>query len=96
MIARSRGPSGANDEYLFMLEEALGQLGEEGEEGGCGDEHVRDLSERVRLLKGIERGSGGRGGDGKDGVKVRAVGIEVGRVRSGEGGRADEEVEKTS
>lgn len=93
MIARSAGPSGANDEYLFMLEEALGDLWE-GE--GSGDEHVRELAGRVRLLKKKKIGSGDGvgGGEGKDGESGRAVGIEVERVRSGEGGQADEETEK--
>lgn len=92
MIARSTGPSGANAEYLFMLEEALGGLGE-----GSGDEHVRDLAERVRSLKKVESEDGVRGGDLKDGdsvVRVRAVENEVERVRSGEGGQAGEETEK--
>ncbi|KFY31222.1 hypothetical protein V494_07987, partial [Pseudogymnoascus sp. VKM F-4513 (FW-928)] len=40
-IAVSVGPSGRNAEYLFNLEEALGELGEEGR-----DEHVRDLAGR--------------------------------------------------
>lgn len=54
MIAASRGPSGENAEYLFMLEEALDGLGD-----GSRDEHVKDLADRVRDLQtmvGRERG----------------------------------------
>ena len=46
VIATSVGPSGANAEYLFMLEEALESLGE-----GSGDWHVEDLAKRVSFLK---------------------------------------------
>ena len=58
VIATSEGPSGRNDEYLFMLEEGLERL-------GGGDGHVRALSERVRRLVGergweeVMRGGGG-------------------------------------
>ncbi|MCJ1283676.1 hypothetical protein MMC26_003007 [Xylographa opegraphella] len=45
-ISRSRGPSGENVEYLFMLEQALKELGTE-----SGDEHVQDLAERVRRIQ---------------------------------------------
>ncbi|KAL9598920.1 MAG: hypothetical protein Q9219_004186 [cf. Caloplaca sp. 3 TL-2023] len=44
-IWKSKGPSGENKEYLFMLEEALDGLGEE-----AGDEHVEDLARRVRAI----------------------------------------------
>jgi len=47
VIAISAGPSGANAEYLFMLEQALEGLSE-----GSGDEHVRVLCQRVKLLMG--------------------------------------------
>lgn len=95
MIARSRGPSGANAEYLFMLEDALRDLGE-----GSGDGHVGDLAERVRslLMEGGD-GEGVRSGDGEDrrsGVDMQAVENEVGRVRNGGGPQADEETEKVS
>lgn len=46
VIGTNRGPSGENDEYLFMLEEALDGLGE-----GSRDEHVKDLADRVRALQ---------------------------------------------
>ena len=45
VIARSEGPSGRNDEYLFMLDRALEEISV-GKEGG--DAHVRDLAARVR------------------------------------------------
>lgn len=94
VIAGSAGPSGANAEYLFMLEAALMGLGE-----GSVDEHVRDLAERVRSLMKGGKGKGGRSGDGKDGdseLKTQAVENEVERIRSGESGRAGEETEKVS
>ena len=42
-ISKSRGPSGENKEYLFMLERALEELGKE-----SGDAHVKDLACRLR------------------------------------------------
>lgn len=47
-ISRSHGPSGPNPEYLLSLEASLNELGEE-----AGDEHVRDLSDRVRTVLGL-------------------------------------------
>ncbi|KAK5134382.1 hypothetical protein LTR08_006562 [Meristemomyces frigidus] len=47
-IARSRGPSGENREYLYLLEQALGQLGE-----GSGDAHVSDLARRCRGVEAL-------------------------------------------
>jgi glutathione-specific gamma-glutamylcyclotransferase len=44
-ISKTRGPSGLNTDYLFSLEEALADLGPE-----SGDEHVTDLSNRVRTV----------------------------------------------
>lgn len=44
-IFASTGPSGRNRDYLWGLERALGELGPE-----SGDEHVTDLSNRVRAL----------------------------------------------
>lgn len=44
-IHRSEGPSGLNRAYLLGLDDALRELGPEG-----GDEHVTDLSERVRAI----------------------------------------------
>jgi cation transport protein ChaC len=45
-ILRSKGPSGENREYLYMLGEALQALSAESE-----DEHVRDLVKRCRKLE---------------------------------------------
>lgn len=44
-IYRSEGPSGLNRAYLLGLDDALRELGPDG-----GDEHVTDLSERVRAI----------------------------------------------
>ncbi|KAK0612960.1 ChaC-like protein-domain-containing protein [Bombardia bombarda] len=44
-IYHSRGPSGLNREYLWELEKALEELSPE-----SGDEHVTDLSNRVRAV----------------------------------------------
>ena len=48
-ISNSIGPSGENKEYLFMLQRALDELGEESR-----DAHVNELACRLRE---IERGS---------------------------------------
>jgi cation transport protein ChaC len=45
-ILKSKGPSGENREYLYMLGEALQALSPESE-----DEHVRDLIKRCRQLE---------------------------------------------
>ena len=79
-IARSKGPSGENVEYLFMLERALGELGE-----GSGDEHVKDLADRVRE---IERRCPESTPSGI------AVEREIDRVQSGQSHDRQEEVEK--
>ncbi|KAH8910573.1 ChaC-like protein, partial [Coniochaeta sp. PMI_546] len=44
-IYRSQGPSGLNRDYLWGLERSLDELSPE-----SGDEHVRDLAERVRAI----------------------------------------------
>ncbi|KAI9805416.1 MAG: hypothetical protein M1825_000667 [Sarcosagium campestre] len=49
-IWRSRGPSGENKEYLFLLEAGLESLNH-----GSGDEHVQDLASRVRALERSQR-----------------------------------------
>ena len=99
VIAASHGPSGANAEYLFMLEESLASLG--GESGDC---HIKDLATRVRLL--LARNANAKtGGDYRGamegemrtsdaGLAYAAVERELERVRSGEGGKPDEEAEK--
>ena len=89
VIASSRGPSGRNSEYLFMLEQALEELAPEN-----GDGHVRDLAVRVRGLMGGGEEIGERG-DARSGIAGEGVEKEVERVRSGEGGKSVEEVEKT-
>ncbi|PGH14864.1 hypothetical protein AJ79_02726 [Helicocarpus griseus UAMH5409] len=67
VIARSRGLSGENREYLYLLERALegpgfsgGSTSFDGGDGGEGngekvaDGHVADLARRVRLIEGEE------------------------------------------
>lgn len=61
-IARSSGPSGRNDAYLFDLESSLLDLQREvdgemdmqertqSEEHGCGDWYVAELARRVRKI----------------------------------------------
>ncbi len=44
-IARSRGPSGPNDEYVFELERALRSV-------GADDPHVFELAARLRAVRG--------------------------------------------
>lgn len=48
-IYRSTGPSGPNRDYLWGLEAALDELSPE-----SGDEHVTDLSDRVRAIAARE------------------------------------------
>ena len=94
VIATSTGPSGANAEYLFMLEDSLMELGD-----GSGDEHVGDLAERVRFLKesGKEKGLGSEEGEeSASELKMQALENEVKRVSSGRDGQATEETEKAS
>ncbi|KAF1996702.1 ChaC-like protein, partial [Amniculicola lignicola CBS 123094] len=45
-ILASRGPSGENREYLFLLERSLGELS-----GESGDGHVSDLVERCKRIE---------------------------------------------
>ncbi|KAL9120880.1 MAG: hypothetical protein Q9187_002559, partial [Circinaria calcarea] len=80
-IARSQGPSGRNDEYLFMLERALSELGQ-----GSGDAHVTDLADRVRNIE--KRGPGFT-------PSWAAVERESGRVQSGASHGQQEEVERS-
>ena len=54
-MSRSRGLAGDNKDYLFMLDEALKDLGE-----GSGDEHIEDLAKRVRILLEKREGEGER------------------------------------
>ncbi|KAF2204628.1 ChaC-like protein [Delitschia confertaspora ATCC 74209] len=48
-ILRSRGPSGENKEYLYMLEKSLSELGR-----GSGDAHVSDLAQRAKEIEARE------------------------------------------
>ena len=77
-ILRSKGPSGENREYLFMLEQALHDLGSE-----SGDKHVEDLADRVRKLQV----------DPLQGNTESAIQHEIDRVESGKGNGEQEEVE---
>ncbi|KAK2610820.1 hypothetical protein N8I77_004219 [Diaporthe amygdali] len=52
-IYRSEGPSGLNRDYLLGLDKALEELSPE-----SGDEHVTDLSKRVRAIISREEESG--------------------------------------
>ncbi|TPX11411.1 uncharacterized protein E0L32_007830 [Thyridium curvatum] len=56
-IYRSEGPSGLNRDYLWGLERALDELSPE-----SGDDHVSDLSERVRAI--AKRAEAQKQGDG--------------------------------
>ncbi|EFW14084.1 hypothetical protein D8B26_008171 [Coccidioides posadasii str. Silveira] len=51
VIAKSRGQSGENKEYLYLLEKALEGIGL-----GYADAHVTDLVRRVRALEGVREG----------------------------------------
>jgi cation transport protein ChaC len=53
-ILKSEGPSGPNIDYLLSLEAALDGLSPE-----SGDEHVKDLSNRIReLQKDVQNDTG--------------------------------------
>lgn len=64
-IWHSEGPSGLNRDYLWGLEKALDELSPE-----SGDEHVTDLSNRVRAIRERERRK--QGGEAVDGVHEEA------------------------
>lgn len=86
-IRKSRGPSGENKEYLFMLERALQDL-----DKGSGDRHVEDLAARVKVIeekhmRQIENGVGA-GGEGR---AAEAIDLELSKVGSTD---EQEEVEK--
>lgn len=51
VIYSSRGQSGENKEYLYLLEKALESIGL-----GYADAHVTDLVRRVRALEGVREG----------------------------------------
>ena len=77
-IFQSKGPSGENKEYLFMLENALNELGYDSQ-----DKHVQDLAGRVRRLAPQ---SGG-------GAAAVSIQNEMQRVKSGHGHGEQEELE---
>ena len=98
VIAASHGPSGANAEYLFMLEESLASLGAE-----SGDSHIKDLAKRVKqlLAENAYANTGNNTGPMDGELKISEAGLayaaaerELERVRSGEAGKPDEEAEK--
>ena len=77
-IFQSKGPSGENKEYLFMLENALNELGHDSQ-----DKHVQDIADRIRKLEpqaGFESAT-------------IAIQDEVQRVKSGHGHGEQEELE---
>lgn len=73
VIATSEGPSGENKEYLFMLEEALENLGL-----GSRDDHISKLSSMVRQILGEHPGPND-GGDNHGLERLR----ENNRIRQG-------------
>ena len=80
-ILKSKGPSGDNREYLYMLETALEELSSE-----SGDEHVRDLAARCKRLE-----AEGHGGPEVSKVEQVVHGEQLHKVGSTE---EQEEVEK--
>ena len=87
-ICRSRGPSGENKEYLFMLERSLQDL-----DPGSGDKHVEDLAARVKAIeeKHAHQMGNGVGGAGGEARAAEAVNLELTKVGSTD---EQEEVEK--
>jgi cation transport protein ChaC len=77
-IYRSKGPSGENKEYLYMLDEALLGLSPD-----SGDKHIHDLAARVRRIETDPACA-----------KGRAVEQELQKVASGQSGDPQEETEK--
>ena len=87
-IWKSKGPSGENKEYLFMLEQALQGLTEESRDG-----HVQDLAHRVRKIVEVDsKQSAGTTLTGNE-AAGEAVSTELRRVQSGETRDQHEEVE---
>lgn len=74
-IVRSRGPSGENKEYVYLLEKSLEQMRRQAGQDDDVDEHVADLARRVReaekrLNEGIViTANGGQRGDGAEEVE---------------------------
>ena len=86
-ILKSRGPSGENREYLFMLEKALLELSRESE-----DKHISDLVRRCREIE-AEKTGGSKPNVTEAGTDKHAVGVPLHHVGSTE---EQEEVEKES
>ncbi|MCJ1396953.1 hypothetical protein MMC11_000145 [Xylographa trunciseda] len=80
-ICQSRGPSGENVQYLFMLEHALKGLGK-----NSGDEHVHDLADRVRMIQASTPKN-------KSKITENAVEAEAEKVGNGQDSGHQEEVE---
>jgi len=81
---KSRGPSGENKEYLYLLEEGLEALGEQ-----SSDAHVSDLARRARRFEETETKD--KGGSSSETKGESLVGEELHRVGSTE---EQEEIEK--
>ena len=77
-IHRSKGPSGENKEYLYMVETALTELGP-----SSGDSHIQDLARRVRSIEADPAHA-----------KNLAVTAELRKAASGESFDPQEETEK--
>ena len=88
-ILRSKGPSGENSEYLFMLERALEELGEK-----SGDGHVEDLARRARHIAGSNSRHSEEQRSPSQGLADQDIMNETKRVETGDGGEGQEEVEK--
>ena len=61
-IVKSRGPSGENKEYLYLLERSLLELSKD-----SGDAHVSDLSRRAREIEAGRKAARERERSGKQG-----------------------------
>lgn len=66
-IYRSEGPSGLNRDYLWGLEQSLDELSPT-----SGDEHVTDLSNRVRAIAAAQSRGDGKLGQEPDGRRADA------------------------
>ena len=89
-IAKSKGPSGGNEEYLFMLEQALQELSE-----GSGDGHVQDLAKRVRQIKEADSKQCANIYVADSQVARKAVASEIDRIKSGKNQDPQEEGDKS-
>ena len=87
-IWRSKGPSGDNKEYLYMLDKALQDL-----DRGSGDKHVEDLVARVKAIeeKQVRKEGVGLGADIGEDEAAKAIGTGITKIGSAD---EQEEVEK--